>query len=116
MKTSLRIPLASLAVAVALGAAVPAFAHHPSASARAGTPIHDGAADRTIIIDPDTRWVNVDNGETVKFVVGDKSFAWRFDTLNQTVVDLSRIAPAGMLLDRSIKAYVEPDPRYEHNG
>lgn len=113
MKTSLRIPLASLAVAAALGSAVPAFAAHPLAAGRYGTPLHDVAAvDRTIVIEPGTKWVNVNRNETVRFLAGDKSFTWRFDTLNQSVVELDKIAPAG-LIDRPIKAYVGPDPMHD---
>jgi len=114
MKPSLRIPLAALAVAAALGATVPAFANHPAAAGKYGTPVHAGSADRTIVIDPDAKWVNVNRNETVRFVVGDKSFTWRFDTLNQSAVDLDKIAPAGML-DRPIKAYVGPDPMHDLN-
>lgn len=112
MKTSLRIPLASLAVAAALGAAVPAFANHPSAAGKYGTPVHGAAADRTIVIDPSAKWVNVNRNETVRFVVGGTSFTWRFDTLNQSAIELDKIAPAGML-DRPVKAYVGPDPMHD---
>lgn len=70
------------------------------------------AATRTIVITPETKWVNVEGGEVINFVVGDKFFAWDF-YVGSTVssFDLSRVAPAGVL-NRRIEAYVSPDPRY----
>lgn len=73
-------------------------------------------ATRTIVITPDTRWVNVTGGETVTFIVGDKSFAWTFNVAsNVFTFDLNRIAPPGVL-DRPVKVYVAPDPRYIGGG
>ncbi len=77
-----------------------------------GDPAPVEAATQTIVIRPETRWVNVTGGDTVKFVVGEKSFAWIFNvarTVNS--FDLSRVAPPGVL-DRHVEAYVAPDPRY----
>ncbi|MEW6331346.1 MAG: CzcE family metal-binding protein [Pseudomonadota bacterium] len=111
MKT-LRTHLISLAIAGAFTAAAPAFANHPMASPNLGTPVHDGSADRTIALGADAKWVNVTGGETIKFVVGGKSFSWRFDTFSTSpVFELDKIAPAGMLDGRSIKVYVSPDPQ-----
>lgn len=76
------------------------------------------AAERTIVIAPGTRYVNVIGGETVKFVAGDKSFAWTFDGA-YSAFDLNQAAPAGML-DHRVTAYVAPNPLYindrEHMG
>lgn len=111
MKT-LRTHLVSLAVAGAFTAAAPAFANHPMANPNLGTPVHDESADRAIVLDTGTKWVNVTGGETIKFVVGGKSFSWRFDTFSTSpVFELDKIAPAGMLDGRSIKIYVSPDPQ-----
>ncbi len=77
-----------------------------------GDPVPLTAASRTIVIDPATKYVNVTGGETVKFVVGDKAFAWNFDT--QAFVspfDLSLAAPPGVL-DHKVIAYVAPKPLY----
>ena len=62
---------------------------------------------REIDISPDTKWVNVDQDEVVKFVDASsgKSFYWRFDTRN-FMVRLQDIAPAGFLTGRQIDAYV----------
>ena len=77
-----------------------------------GNPAPSSAAQRTIVITPDTKWVNVEGGEIVNFVVGDKSFAWDFYVgFTVSSFDLSRVAPPGVL-NRRIVAYVSPDPRY----
>jgi Heavy-metal resistance protein CzcE len=77
-----------------------------------GQPIPPAAAQKTIVIRPDTRWVNVTGGDTVRFLVGDKAFGWGFDVAaGVKAVDLERVAPPGML-DHPVVAYVAPDPRY----
>lgn len=77
-----------------------------------GDPIPHSEAEITIEIFPQTKWVNVTGGETVRFVVGDKAFGWAFNVPYGTrPFDLQRIAPPGML-DRPVTAYVAPDPRY----
>jgi hypothetical protein len=83
-----------------------------------GDPAPVSAATRTIVIAPDTRYVNVIGGETVKFVVGDKSFAWTFDGAYPSF-DLNQTVAAGTL-DHKVTAYVAPNPLYindrEHMG
>ncbi len=116
---TLHTHLVSLAVAGAFVVSVPAFASHPAAGPNLGTPVHNGVpdhrprprdADRTTVIDADTKWINVTGGELVRFVVDGKSFSWLFDTYSTSpVFELDEIAPAGMLGDRSIKVYVSPD-------
>ncbi len=110
---TMRNHLAFLAVAGAFALAAPAFANHPAASPNLGTPVHEGKADRSIVLDAGMKWINVTGGETIKFVVDGKSFLWQFDVYNTSpVFDLDRIAPAGMLGGRAIKVYVAPDPVY----
>lgn len=96
--------------------AAAAGANHPPVSAAFGTAVHDGSADREIRIGPDTRWVNVNDGETIKFVVdsatGSRSFIWRFDTTTESTMELNRIAPAGMLERGGVRVYVGPNPQY----
>jgi len=68
------------------------------------------AATRTIVITSATERVHVSSGETVKFVVGDKTFAWNFTT--PAIVyqfELNQVTPAG-LLDHSVMAYIAPNP------
>lgn len=81
-----------------------------------GTPAPIAAAQRTIVIGPTTRHINVEGGEVIRFVVGDKSFGWSFN-VGSTVssFELNRVAPPGVL-DHPVAAYVSPDPRYSGNG
>src|SRR5476649_1058393 len=64
------------------------------------------AAVRTIDIGPNTRWVNVEHGETVKFVANGQEFAWDFDGTLPSF-DLKQIAPQGAI-DRGLSVYVAP--------
>ena len=74
------------------------------------------AATRTIVIGPHTRWVNVTGGDIVKFVVGEKTFAWNFDVAEGvSSFDLNRVAPPGTL-DHTVVAYVAPNPLYFGDG
>ena len=72
-----------------------------------GKPAQASAAQRTISIDPRTRWITVERGEVVKFVSNGQEFAWAFDGLSSSF-DLDRIAPSGAL-DRRLKVYVWPN-------
>lgn len=73
------------------------------------------AAHRTIVVTPETRHVRVEGGEIVKFVVGEKSFAWHFNGPATTfALDLNRIAPADTLAHQ-VTAYIDPDPLYLPN-
>lgn len=77
-----------------------------------GDPAPVTAAGRTIFITPETKYVNVAGGETVKFVVGDESFAWTFDGPSEGYkFDLNETAPPGVL-GRRVIAYVDPNPLY----
>lgn len=74
------------------------------------------AVDRTIRITPETKYVNVEGGQTVAFIVGDKKFDWNFavaTTVN--AFPLNEVAPAGVL-DHPVVAYVSPDPKYIGGG
>jgi len=72
-----------------------------------GKPAQASAAQRTISIDPKTRWITVERGQVVKFVANGKEFAWAFDGMSSSF-DLDRIAPSGAL-DRHLKVYVWPN-------
>lgn len=77
-----------------------------------GNPAPVAAATRTIFITPDTKFVNVAGGETIKFVAGDKSFAWTFDgPVAGYAFDLEKAAPPGVL-DHRVEAYVDPNLLY----
>ncbi len=75
-----------------------------------GEPVPPTTASRTIVIDSSTKYVRVQGGETVKFVVGDREFAWHFDG-PEGPFDLRQIAPAGALA-RKLPAYVSANPLY----
>lgn len=80
-----------------------------------GDPAPATAAKRTVAITPDTKYVNVEGGDTVKFLVGDKTFTWHFDVARTiSSFNLKQIAPD--LLDHSVMVYVEPDPMYRNTA
>jgi Heavy-metal resistance protein CzcE len=73
-----------------------------------GNQVSPDQATRTIVIKPNTKYVNVTMGDVVKFTANGKSFAWNFD--GPPGVDnfkLNRVAPAGML-DRPVTVYISP--------
>ena len=105
-------PKQLIAVVAMLTASASAFAGSLPRIDLLGDPIPVSAAARTIVITPDTKYVNVTGGETVRFVVGDKSFAWNFDgSIVVSSFDLNRTAPASML-DHKVTAYITPNPLY----
>ncbi|HEY8609646.1 MAG TPA: CzcE family metal-binding protein [Noviherbaspirillum sp.] len=71
-----------------------------------------GIEGRLIIIRPETRYVNVEGGELVRFQVDGQEFGWHF-LVARTVhaFDLNDVAPQGLLKHR-VRAFVTPDPRY----
>ncbi len=89
---------------------------HEQPSAR-GTPVDPDSADRTVRLEPGSQWVNVEYGESVKFIVAgqggpERSFAWRFDgSPIASEVDLSDVAPADVLV-HGVRVFIAPDPRY----
>lgn len=98
------------------GATLTALAVKPPPLKLLGNTAPESSAARTVKISPTTKSVRVTGGETVKFVAGDKSFAWSFDVPNSiTSFELNRVAPAGVL-DHKVRAYVAPNPTYSHAG
>lgn len=79
------------------------------AGANYGAAVSGGSADRTINLDAATKWVNVTEGETVRFTRAGKSFSWHFSTLNNASFDLSAIAPKDVDV-RNVRVYVSADP------
>lgn len=113
MKPRLLLPTV---LAIVLPIACVSPAHFTPRTDLLGDPAPLSAATRTIVITPDTKWVNVTGGDIVKFVVGDKTFAWNFNVA-QTIssFDLNQVAPPGTL-NRKVEAYVALDPRYIGDG
>ncbi len=94
-----RVAVAGLMLAFYLPAAwaqVPDF--------RFGSTALASQAERSITIVTDTPWVNVRQGESVRFVAGPNEFGWKFDGA-ASAFDLMRVAPAGFL-NRSLTVYV----------
>jgi heavy-metal resistance protein CzcE len=70
-----------------------------------GEPAASGyAPDRTIVVTPQTKFINVTRGEVVNIKVGSKEFAWEFDGLARPF-ELSKIAPEGSL-DHTVRVFV----------
>jgi hypothetical protein len=68
-------------------------------------------ANRTIIVTGETKWVNVQHFEVIRFVSNGREFTWYFDGLAQpTAFDLMQIAPAGFV-DHGVTVYVAPAER-----
>jgi hypothetical protein len=107
MKFRLLVPIVMALILCA--AALPSVARRDD-SGIYGQPAPPSASEREILIDPNTRYVNVARGETVNFRVGGNTFAWQFNGVpNRRVFDLRDIAPQDTL-DRPVTVYVAPGP------
>ncbi|RZI44737.1 hypothetical protein EGT07_04835 [Herbaspirillum sp. HC18] len=105
-------PAFRTAIVLALACALPCAASARSYVYLYGDPAPDTAAGRTIVITPETRHINAEGGEVIRFIVGDRSFAWTFNVARTVnAFDLNEVAPPG-LLDHKVRAYVSPDPKY----
>jgi plastocyanin len=95
MSTICRTFAATIAVlVVSTSFAASAESAVPSASATYGDMVPANATRREIAVKPDTKWVNVRDGDTVRFVADGRSFTWHFATYpNTTHLDLAAIAP-----------------------
>ena len=69
-----------------------------------GEPATGDYANRTIVVTPQTKAINVTRGEVVNIKVGSKEFAWDFDGVAKPF-ELSNIAPEGAL-DHNVRVYV----------
>jgi hypothetical protein len=110
-----RMTAAAFAAVAALSLLAGCASTH-SAVPALGTPAEGHSYDRKVLIGTNTKFVNVDAGEVIKFIVRepdgtDRSFTWNFNIVRETVGDLSTIAPAG-ILDRPVRVVVAPNPLY----
>jgi hypothetical protein len=96
-KRSIVIAAAGPLLGIAAAAAVPV--------SLLGQPAVPEQAQRTVVITPATRYVNVTEGDVVRFVAGDKIFAFDFDGSAASSFELNRVAPAG-ILDHTVTVYV----------
>ena len=97
MKNAIRFGVTVLGLASALSFA-------PWAAAATDS---NGNFEREIVLPPDAKYVNVNDGEIVKITdsATGKSFVWNVDTLTSTELPLSKVAPAGVL-SHDVEAYV----------
>ena len=66
----------------------------------------DAAYDRTIVVTPQTKFINVTHGEIVNLKVGGKDIAWNFDGVAGQPFDLSKIAPEA---GQNVRVYVQTE-------
>jgi hypothetical protein len=91
-------------------AALPAVAA-PDSIELLGTPAPPSAGAQEIRITQKTKYVNVEGGDAVNFIVGDTAFGWIFDgSRNVSSFELNDVAPHG-ILDHPVTVYIAPDPR-----
>jgi hypothetical protein len=64
----------------------------------------DAAYDRTVVVTPQTKYINVTHGEIVNLKIGGKDVAWNFDGMAGQSFDLAKIAPEA---DHNVRVYVE---------
>jgi plastocyanin len=97
------------AVATALVLGATSLAANATSSAKfVGDLAPAASANRTVYLNSTTPWVNVTQGETVKFVANGREFTVAFDGVAESV-NLQRFAPAGVL-DHRVNAYVAVNP------
>jgi uncharacterized cupredoxin-like copper-binding protein len=111
MNTKLSIAAALLLSCASLSAMASTGKH----TFLAGDAVQASAADRTVNITPDTKYVNVKAGETVQFIAANgKSSTWYFDNPNIFEVKLRKIMPAGAL-DHKVMVYVARNEYFREN-
>jgi hypothetical protein len=106
----------TLVIAAAFAAATVAAAGAQAAPATQiyGEAVQGGAPDRSVTVTPSTRYVNVDDGQTVRFNASGKTFEWHFDTLGGSPnFDLSAIAPKDVDVS-GVRVYVDQNPLYRN--
>ncbi len=101
---------APAALAMALG-----LANWSASAANIHTEVVPGSnATRTVVITPDTKWVNATDQETIDFVSNGHTFAVDFQG-QASEFSLNSIAPAGVL-DHHVEAFVRPAPGENSGG
>ena len=112
MKRLFQSGIAIVGLAAALTFAPGAAAAGYSLDQDLGSPGNDNVFERVITISTNAKWVNVNRDETIKFIDASsgKSFVWQFST-RATRLDLSKVAPSGILSGRQVVVYVGPSSR-----
>ncbi|HEY9101522.1 CzcE family metal-binding protein [Chitinimonas sp.] len=103
---TLSLIAAGIAATLSLGAFAAPTPHTP---AYYGRSVASQGIDQKVEVQPQTRWVNVTNGDTVTFSNGGQTFSWHFDTLHHDDnFDLAEIAPQGFQAGK-VRVYVAPN-------
>jgi len=76
---------------------------------------------RTVVVEPDTKWIHVTGGETIRFVLRqqdqEQSFVWRFTTYGGSpTIDLGAMAPLEGIATEQTYVIVKTDPKYRRGG
>jgi len=88
----------------------------PARAPSAERAIITAVPDRTIMITDETKWVNVNHFEVIRFVSNGREFTWYFDGVAQPrPFDLAQIAPAGFV-GHSVTVYVSLSERDSPGG
>ncbi len=107
--------ITALTVAASFGATA-ALASKPESFANGrswyGVPNSPEQA-RQVVDVKGTQAININCGDTVTFKNGEKTFTWRFDSVNHGRVDARKVAPAGFMAE-PLMVYVRPS-EYERN-
>jgi len=110
--------LAFSAASLSAGAALKPFDlfGEPARAPSAERAIITAVPDRTIMITDETKWVNVNHFEVIRFVSNGREFTWYFDGVAQPrPFDLAQIAPAGFV-GHSVTIYVSLSERDSPGG
>lgn len=100
----------AITVTFASGAfAMDSVSHQRDTNAPLGTPAPGALTDRVIKLGAGSKYLNVNRGEIVTVVNGEKAFTWRFDRLGPSSFELAKIAPRDFGTDH-LRVYVAPDP------
>ena len=115
MKSKGRYSAAAAVLAAGLAMGSSAFAVTGPGGVEVGDLGSPDFFNKEITITPDTKWVNVTQGDDVKFIVQQtgQSFVWNFETPGAENFDLSAVAPPGVLAGQHVQAYVDEDMRGE---
>lgn len=104
MKTKLSPLVAPLFLAVAFASS---SAYALTTADQYGSAVNPQYTQRTIVVDANTRFVNVKHGETVTIKDGAETVSWNFDGLRPSF-KLSTILPAAAT-GKPVQVYVAPE-------
>jgi hypothetical protein len=114
MKQTTRMLALPLITAAMLAAGTVSAMPRPLDRMDLGRLTMSAVANRDVVVNADTRYVNVTNGETVTFEVSGKRFTFAFDAWPYVdSVPLSTIAPKDLMVPSGVRVYIAPNPLYQ---